>query len=56
MTIEERLKQAEAQLAYWQQQLQNAQQQMWMWMGARDALAGIAAADEAEAETDETEE
>lgn len=41
MTIEERIRQAEAQLAYWEQQAQAAQQQLWMWKGAVEALRGV---------------
>lgn len=41
MTIEERLKQAEEQLAYWAQQREYAERQWWMWQGAVEALKGI---------------
>lgn len=41
MTIEERLRQAEEQLAYWQQQQAAAERQVWMWQGAVEALRGI---------------
>lgn len=41
MTIEERLKQAREQVAYWEQQRANAEQQLWMWRGAVGALEEI---------------
>lgn len=41
MTIEERLKAAEEQLAYWQQELTHAQEQVWMWRGALEALRDV---------------
>lgn len=50
MTIEERLKAAEEQLAYWQQQREFAERQVWMWQGAVEALRGITNEEEAGAE------
>lgn len=41
MTIEERLRQAEEQLAYWAQQREYAERQVWMWQGAVEALKGV---------------
>ncbi len=41
MTIEERLRQAEEQLAYWAQQREYAERQWWMWQGAVEALKGV---------------
>ena len=41
MTIEERLRQAQEQLAYWQQQMKYAEEQLWMWRGAVEALRGV---------------
>lgn len=41
MTIEERLRQAEEQLAYWTQQREYAERQWWMWQGAVEALRGV---------------
>ena len=41
MTIEERLKAAEEQLAYWRQQREYAERQEWMWQGALEALRGV---------------
>lgn len=45
MTIEERLKQAEEQLRHWRLEQRAAEQQVWMWQGAVDALRGVAAGD-----------
>lgn len=41
MTIEERLRQAQEQLAHWQQQMEFAKEQTWMWRGAIEALRGV---------------
>lgn len=39
--IEERIKQAEEQLAYWRREEANAGRQGAMWLGALEALRGL---------------
>ena len=52
--VEERLGQAEQQLAYWREQAAAAARQVAMWEGAVEALRGVRAALEADAVADET--
>lgn len=44
--VEERLTQAEQQLAYWREQAAAAARQVAMWEGAVEALRGVVAAAE----------
>jgi len=55
MTVEERLKQAQAQLAYWENQAREAERQVWMWRGAVEALLGVQDAVQADEEVGEEE-
>lgn len=42
MTREERLEQARQQIAYWEEQMRQAERQVWLWTGAAQALEAMA--------------
>lgn len=51
--VDQKLEQAEAQLAYWREQVAVAGRQAAMWEGAVEALRQVKAALEAEADAEE---